>query len=325
MLYKSSKGDRVIAEMPLPYAANALAKLIRSEPTRQAEIDALQAHVDKLTAAAANDDNENPRVVIGGNNPPEPTPAVKVEGRTAVEAHVADLLTEATNWADGVALVDQSQADAVGRLHRMLQEAAALVDDTATKEKKPHNDAITEIAAWQNGFTAKGLKKTPDGKLTNAVVATGRLSAGWLTKLDEERRAREKVAADAALAAAAEAIALREEAKVSTDLSVMDRAEDAITAAKSLLREAEGVSKERVRSGGGDGFRAVGLRSIYAAHLNAEAGGWGAAYAHYKTNPQFMQEFHELIQRWADRDARSEATRARGVPGFTMVETKVAA
>lgn len=342
MLYKSSKGDREISEMPLPYATNALNKLLRSEPGRTAEIEALQAHVDKLSGEAAIDDGANPRVVIGGNSPPEAitgfdrfearakemteaAEAAKPQGRAAVETHVADLLTEATNWADGVALVDQSQADAVGRLHRMLQEAATLVDNEATKEKKPHNDAIAEIATWQNGYTAKGLKKTPDGKLTKAVLATGRLSAGWLSKLDDERRAREKVAADAALAAAAAAIALREEAKVSTNLEVMDRAEDAIAGAKALLREAEGVSKERVRSGGGEGFRAVGLRSVYSAHLDPDAGGWGAAYGHYKQYPQFMEEFHALIQRWADRDARMEATRAHGVPGFTFREEKVAA
>ena len=324
MLYKSSKGDREISEMPLPYAKNALGKLRREDPSRAAEIDALQAHVDKLTAEA--DEAEgNPRAVIGGNNPPEEAAPAKVEGRKAIETHVSDLLTEAANWGDGVAVADQAQADAVGKLHRMLQEAATLVDSEATKEKKPHNDAIAEIATWQNGYTAKGLKKTPDGKLTKAIGATGNLSSAWLRKLDADRQAREKIAADLAHKAAQEAIALREEAKTTTDIAVMDRAEDALAEARNLIGLATSIGKDRVRVGGGDGFRAITLRSTWAAHIDTKAGGWGAAYAHYKTDPDFMAEFHALIQRWADRDCRIEAARVRGIPGFNIVEEKVAA
>ena len=337
MLYKSSKGDREISEMPLPYAKNALGKLMREDPSRKAEIDALQDHVDKLTAEVEVTE-ANPRAMIGGNMPPEPiTGFDKFEaraaeiaattdgGRPAIDAHVDDLLTEAANWADGVAVADQAQADTVGRLHRMLQQAASLVDDAATKEKKPHNDALTEIGTWQNGYTAKGLKKTPDGKLTKAIGATGNLSSAWLRKLDTDRQSREKIAADLAHKAAQEAIALREEAKTTTDIAVMDRAEDALAEARSLIGLATSIGKDRVRVGGGDGFRAMTLRSTWTAHIDTKVGGWGAAYAHYKTDPDFMAEFHALIQRWADRDCRIEAARVRGIPGFNIVEEKVAA
>lgn len=320
MMYKSSKGEMDIATMPFPYAKNALAKLLRDEPSRVAEIEALEAHV-----AALDQDGEpaNPRAVIGANNPPEEIPVVAITGRAAIDAHVADLLTEAGNWADGVTLINQEQANSVGRLHRMLEQAKGLVDKSAADEKKPHNEALTEIGAWQNGFTAKGLKKTPDGSLTKALLATGNLSAAWLNKLDAERKAREEVVAEAARVAAREAITLHEEAKVTTDIEVMDRAEDALTEAKALLRQAENVSKERVSVGGGEGFKAVSLRSVWTAKATGEPGCWGLAYAHYKTNPEFMAEFHALIQRWADRDARVEATRVRGIPGFTITEQKV--
>lgn len=337
MMYKSSKGEVEIATMPFPYAKNALAKLLRDEPERAAEIEALEAHL-----AAFDQDGEpaNPRVAIGDNNPPEEIPATGFDkfeqrakgqeearvaalpkGRAAIETHVADLLTE----VQGCCLVIENgdQAGVVGRLHRQLQEAVALVDDAATVEKKPHNEALTEIGAWQNGFTAKGLKKTPDGSLTKALLATGNLSAAWLNKLDAERKAREEVVAEAARVAAREAISLHEEAKVTTDIEVMDRAEDALTEAKALLRQAENVSKERVSVGGGEGFKAVSLRSVWTAKATGEPGCWGLAYAHYKTNPEFMAEFHALIQRWADRDARVEATRVRGIPGFNIIEDKV--
>lgn len=318
MMYKSSKGEMDIATMPFPYAKNALAKLVRDEPSRVAEIEALEAHV-----AAFDQDGEpaNPRAAIGGNNPPEETPAVIVTGRTAIEAHVTDLLTE----VQGCCLIieNDDQAGVVGRLHRQLQEAVALVDDAAAVEKKPHNEALTEIGAWQNAFTAKRLKKTPDGSLTKALLATSNLSSTWLRKLDDDRKAREEVAAEAARKAAREAISLHAEAKVTTDIEVMDRAEDALTEAKALLRQAENVSKERVSVGGGDGYRAMSLRSVWTAKATGEPGCWGLAYAHYKTNPEFMAEFHALIQRWADRDARVEATRVRGIPGFNIIEDKV--
>lgn len=326
MLYKSSKGDKEIATMPLSYAKNALNKLLRTEPERTAEIEALQAHVDKLSAdaEAAALAGPTPReAVMGDNGPPEELPPPKMDGRTAIETHADDLLIEAANWGDGVAIENDGQAAAVGKLLRDLQAAGALVDENAAKEKKPLNESLTEISTWQNGYTAKGLKKTPDGKLTKAIAAMGRLSAAWLQKAENERKAREKVAADAALAAAQEAIALRTEAKETTDLSVMDRAEDALAGAKALLHQAEAVAKERVRVDAGEGFRAVTLRSVWSAQPTGEPGCWGLAYGHYKTNPEFMAEFHALIQRWADRDARTEATRVRGVPGFNFTEEKV--
>lgn len=331
MMYKSSKGEVAIDGMPLSYAKNALNKLRRTEPERTAEIEALDAHVSKLEAEAI-ERNTTPQpreAVIGDNGGPpveqEPAPVAAAGGRSAIEIHVADLLEQAKQWADGVAIETPGQADSVSKLHRMLQDAFALVNDTAADEKKPLNDALAEIAKWQNAYTARGLKKTPDGSLTKALLATGNLSAAWLRKKDEERKQREQEAAAAAAKAAQEAIALREEAKTSTDLEQMDKAEDALTAAKNLIRLAENVSKEKVQAGGGEGFRAVGLRSVWSAVPTGEPGAWGAAYAHYKSNPEFMAEFHALIQRWADRDARTEATRVRGIPGFHMHEEKVAA
>lgn len=323
MLYQSSKGAVEIDTMPLPYASNALAKLRRSEPNRTDEIDALQAHVDKLAADASNDD-ENPRAVIGGNNPPDDESVPVLDGRAAIEAHVGDLLAEAGNWADGVAITTSGQADDVGRLHRKLQQAVAAVDGEAAKEKKPHNDAVNEIAAWQNAFTAReGMKTIPAGSLTKAIKATGNLSAAWLRKLDDDKRAREKLAADAALAAAKEAAALREEANESSDLAVIDRAEDKLADALALIGAAKTVAKEKVQVGGGDGMRVMSLRSVWSAVIQDAPDAWARAYGHFKQDPEFRADFHALIQRWADRACRIEATRVRGVPGFNFIEEKV--
>lgn len=350
-IYKSSQGDKLIAEMPLSYAKNALNKLNRAkyDRSRQPEIDALQAHVDALEAAATdkalteagedrigfekfearakvlNEAAENAPAGLGHNNPPPDEPAPELEGREAIDIHVAGLIAETKHWADGVSIENQGQADSVGRLHRMLQQAGALVDNAAAEEKRPHNEAINEIAVWQNGYTAKGLKKTPDGSLTKAILATGNLSSAWLRKQDDERRAREQAAAEAARIAAQEAIAAREEAKTSTDLDAMDSAEDALAEAKALIREADGIAKERVRSGGGEGFRAMSLRSVWHAESTGEKLCWNAAFKHYLENPEFVVEFKALVQKWADRDALSEAARARGVPGFRFTEERKAA
>lgn len=336
-MYLSSKGAVPIATMPFPYATNALKKLNRESPERIEEIKALTEHIAKLEAEGP----DNSRAVVGDNQPPADTKtgfdrfedrakameagAPKISGREAIDAHVSDLLTEAVNWADGVAIENDGQAAEVGKLYRSLQQAADLVKDNAAAEKKPHNDAVTEIQSWNNSYVAKGLKGTPDGALTKAIAATGRLSTAWMTKQEDERKAREKIAADAALAAAKEAMALREEAKETTDIAVMDRAEDALAGAKALLRQADGVAKEKVWVDAGQGVRAVGLRSIWHADLVDGPNSWAQAYSHYKQNPEFMAEFHALIKRWADRDAKIEAHRFAGVPGFNFREEKVAA
>lgn len=320
MKYKSSKGEVEIATMPLSYARNAMNKLIRDEPERTEEIGALRAHVEALDAA---EPVANPNTGIGGNNPPPEAAMPKIDGRAAIETHVADLLTEASNWADGVAIESDGQASSVATLLRSLEQAAVLVNVSAATEKKPHNDAITEIGVWQNGFTAKGLKRTPDGSLTKAIAATSRLTAAWLTKKDDERLAREKEIADQALAAAQEAVAAREEAKETTDIAVMDRAEDALAGAEALLRQARNVAKEKPRLEAGEGQRAATLRTVWRAELVDAPNSWALAYGHYKQSAEFMSEFHALIRRWADRDARTEATRLRGVPGFKFVSERV--
>jgi hypothetical protein len=98
---------------------------------------------------------------IGDNGGPPLEEPAKLSGRNAVEVHVGDLLTEASNWADGVPLESQEQADQVAKLVRMLEQAGRQVDATADEEKRPHNDALTEIGNWRNAWTAKGSSGRP--------------------------------------------------------------------------------------------------------------------------------------------------------------------
>lgn len=314
--YHGSKGAVVIATMNGKHAAMAAAKLRREAPEREAEIAALDAQAEKMAAehdAAQNRPEENPRAVMGGNNPPPEEPAAPPAGRQPVEAHVDDLLTEAGNWADGVEITNQAQADEVARLRGELQKAAKLVDDTATEEKRPLNDAINEIGAWQNGYTAKGLRKTPDGKLTKALMATGNLLTNWLAALEREKRRREAEAAAAAAKAAAEALAAREEAKASTDLGAIDDADDKLATAEALIRQAKGVSREKVKAGGGEGMRAQALRS-YWTHQTTD---YRALLKHV------MDTAPDALRGMLDDYARAEVARGiRSLPGVEITEQR---
>lgn len=312
MMYQSSKGPVEISSMPLPYAKNALAKLRRSEPERAAEIEAIAAHVSALEAEAP-EDSENPRVAIGGNEPPAGE-EIKPEWE-AVKVHMDDLLIEAANWADGVKIASQDQADAVGTLRQRLQDAANLADRARVAEKEPLDTAISEIQDRYNTYIAP-LKNKKPGTVSKAITALGNLLGEWLRKLEDEKNERERKAREAAEQAQAEALAARQEAKQSDDLSKMDAADDLLAAAEEAARELRSVEREKVQAKGE--FRAVGLRSRWSAVLIAGEG--GKALMHYaKAKPERVKAF---LQQLADEDVRAGL---RSIPGFNVKEERLVA
>ncbi len=307
MLYQSSKGAVEISTMPLSYAKNALNKLHRGEPERTAEIAALDAHVSRLTAEAT-EQNLNPRAKIGDNNPP---PAAELKWE-AVKIHMDDLLTEAVNWADGVKIVSQDQADAVGKLRQLLQDAANLADRTRVVEKEPLDKAIAEIQDRYNEYIAP-LKNKKPGTVSKAVLVLGNLLSPWLTKLDDEKREREAKAREEADRAHEAAIAARQDAKQSDDLSVMDGADDLLAQAEEAAKALRSVEREKVQVAGE--FRAIGLRSVWHAQLREGEG--GKALVHYaKAQPDRVKAF---LQQLADEDVRRGV---RDIPGFTVSEER---
>ena len=312
--YNSSKGPMPIAEMPLRYAANALNKLRRDEPSRTEEIDALAAHVATLETIVENVARHDAESAPIGHNSPPPDEAPSLTGWEAVKANLDDLLVEAANWADGVAIVNQAQADVVARLKQDLQAGANAADAARVEEKRPLDEQIDAIQSRYNAYIAPLKNKVP-GKVSKAVAALNNALTAWLRKLDDEKRERERIAAAEAAKAAQEALAARAEAKQSTDLVAMDQADDLLAQAETLLKQAKGVHAEKVQAGAGEGYRAQSLRSHWVAEL-VEGQGVETLRWYLKVKPDRVRAF---LQSLADEDVRMGI---RSIPGVHIYDDK---
>lgn len=297
--------------MPFPYASNALKKLRREAPERTDEINALADHVAALEA----DETENPRAVIGGNMPPEETPATVTPATwTAIKAHMDDLLDLARS-VTGITIEDEAQAIQVGKIMRDLQDAANLADTARTTEKAPLDEAVKEIQDRYNAYIAPLKNKTP-GLVSKAVLALNNQSGAWLRKLDDERVERERLAKAAADKAAEEALAAHQAAKGSDDLDEIDAAEDLLAAAEQANRDLRQIEKSKTQVKGD--YRAISLRSVWRAERIEGEG--GKALSHYaKTQPARVIAF---IEELAAQDVKAGV---RSIPGFKIIEDRVAA
>lgn len=316
LTYQSSKGSKVIADMPLPYAQNALAKLMRErvDASRDAEIEAIAAHVARLSEEVAETpaelraeptdavaDEPNPRAVVGGNSPPEATPF------EAIKVNIEDLLIEAHNWADGTEVTTQAQVDEAGRLISDLELAARAAEAQRVVEKKPLDDKIAEIQARYNVYIADRKNKVP-GKVWKAIDALKATVKPYLDKLEQERLAKAEEARKAATAAAEEA-AKAAQAALASDLAAQEAAETKIAEAKAMESAAKSLETARVQLHGGD--RAKGLRKTWTPVLADPK----AALVHYIN--QRPEDVKAVLLAWAKTDV---ANGARKLPGFDVVE-----
>jgi hypothetical protein len=311
MMYQSSKGAVDIATMPFPYASNALKKLQREAPERKEEIDAIAKHIAALEA----NEDENPRVAIGDNNPPEETPAVPTAATwNAVKIHMDDLL-DLVRGVTGVGIEDQTQADHVGKLLRDLQEAAKLADQTRATEKAPLDEAVKVIQDRYNEYIAPMKNKTP-GLVSKAEQALKNQIGAWLKKQDDARIEREKIARDSADKADQAARAAHDAAKTSDDLEEIDAAEDLLAAAEQANRDLRQIEKSKTQVKGD--YRAIGLRSVWRAE-RIEGEGIKALVHYAKAQPMRVIAF---IEQMAAEDVKAGV---RSIPGFNIIEDKVAA
>lgn len=240
--------------------------------------------------------DSNPRAVIGGNNPPEPTPFDQAE------AEILMLFDQAKGFLDGEPIANQAQADDVGRLDAMIMKARKVADTQRAEEKKPYDDAAKAVQEkWKPLLTRCDLARD----------ACKQALTPYLRKLDEEKRAREEEARREAERVRREA----EEAMRSAhryDLEAREAAEAKLREADEAEKAARRAEKDKAHVAGGS--RAKGLRTVYRAEITGTS-----EFARYlwANHPADMRDF-------LDKMAAILVSRGlRAIPGVTVHEEKV--
>ncbi|PDS97543.1 hypothetical protein CO659_12845 [Rhizobium sp. S9] len=228
---------------------------------------------------------------IGHNQPPSATIFQEIE----------DLFDEAKNWADGEPITSPEMHDAIDNLRTQIHEAGKRADALRVEEKKPLDDQVKAIQDKYNPYI-----QPKRGKVDMAKSALDALLTPWRTRVAAEKAAE---AARVAEAAAAAKRAADEAIRASSgNLAAREEAEEQLAEARRLERGA-GRAWKAATTG-------TGLRTVWTATLvDAEAGlDWA-----YTKDPA---RFTELVQAMANEAVRAGV---REVPGFAVVESKVAA
>lgn len=248
---------------------------------------------------------ENPRAVIGANNPPEDI--VEVAEPTPFElstSEAEDLFLEATNWCDGAAIETAEQAEALGRLRAGIKAAIKRADDRRREEARPHDEAKATIQARYNALI--GDNKTTKGKLILADEACQRALSPWLRKVEEEKQRK----AEEARRAAEEAVRAAQEAfrKAEVDdLAARAEAEALAAKAKAASRDANRADKAAVTK--------TGLRTVVEAEIVDLR-----AFAEWA----WRHDGAALETHFRARAAALAAEGRRDLPGVTITEKREA-
>lgn len=245
---------------------------------------------------------ENPRAVIGGNNPP-------MTAYDAVKANIDDLYDEAKQWLDGTPIETQEQADAVNTLKASIKDAIKAAEAARVKEIEPHKAKVDEIQGRYNELI--GSNKSVTGIAIKAEQACNDALRPYLVALQKKQEEEARAAREEAARKQAEAMeAMRQ--RDAANLAQREEAERLVKEAKAAedaARKAENVKAHAK----GDG-RATGLRTVYRAVItdNKEA----AAWVWVERNAELMA----FVQEQADKAVRSGA---RSIRGFNVIEEKV--
>lgn len=221
---------------------------------------------------------------IGGNNPP---------ADATFSLHIDDLFSLLSDTLSGGAVDSDEKEAAIDALMDEFRKAAKDADKARATEKKPHDDAAKAVQEKWKPIIAKADRGTVACKdaLTPYRVEKQRIADEAARKAREEAEAKQKAAQEA----------LRQ----SDDLEAKFQAEQELEQAKKLAAVANKIDRAP-----------TGLRTHWEAELTDK----GAALRHYlKTQPD---EFSDLIQTLADRDARGARP---PVPGVLFREVKKAA
>lgn len=202
-----------------------------------------------ITAFAA---DERP-ITAAHNQPPEPTPF------DLSKTEIDDLAEEARNWLDGAGVNSEADADGVSKLIDKLRKAISTADERRKTEKKPHDDAISEIQGRYNALI--GETKAVTGTAILAIDVAKKALAPWLAKVEAAQRAAAEAARIAAEEAQAAAIEAMRASRASADLAAREAAEALAQQAKAADRIA--TKAENVKAHAKGGTRAIGLRTVW--------------------------------------------------------------
>lgn len=207
--------------------------------------------------------------------------------------HIDDLFALLSDTLSGGAVDSDEKEAAIDALLDDFRKAAKDADKARAAEKKPHDDAGKAVQEKWKPIVAKADRGADACKeaLTPYRIEKQRIADEAARKAREEAEAKQKAAQEA----------LRQ----SEDLEAKFQAEQELEQAKKLTAVANRIDRAP-----------TGLRT----HWEAEVTDFGAALRHYlKAQPD---EFVDLIQTLADRDARGAR---QPVPGVLFHERKKAA
>lgn len=242
---------------------------------------------------------ENPRAVIGDNQPPEPTP---FEG---VEKQISAYYDQIAMYLDGEPITSDGMAEDVAALKRLMGEQATIAEKMRVAEKEPYLVAGREIDARY---------KVLSDKAKLAIATCNKVETPWL---DAKEAAIEKAAriareeAAQALAAATAAIQSRDHTNLESVAQAEQLLKDAKQAEKAAMRLEKTTAKITNQAG-----RASRLRTYYVHELADPLAFGKYAWTNYRV------EYTEFLDTLAKRLVGSGK---RDLPGVTVTEERRAA
>jgi hypothetical protein len=250
--------------------------------------------------------NDDAPIGIGHNGPPPDAPTPFDVAAKAVH----DIYDETVLWLDGQKITTKELADGVANLLGEIRKAEQLADATRKLEKAPLDAAIAEIQARYAPLI--GNTKSGKGLTLVAMDACRKALQPWLDAEDQRLRDEAQAKREAAIEAAAAAeAALREAAP---DNLAERGAAEALYSQSQRAQTAANVASRATAKAGSVG-RATALRRTYVVSIDnaVEAARWGWA--------SHRDEMLAFLLALAERDQRAGA---QSIPGFVIVEQKVA-
>ena len=249
-------------------------------------------------------DGNNPRAVIGGNNPP-PDPF------DALTLHAADLRIEVGNYCDGAKIETAGQAADVDRLISDVKAALDAVAEARETEIKPLTDQVTTIR--EKWYPLDGTTKKVTGSLVAMKTALLAVKSDW-GRREDARIAKETAEARKAAEEAAQRArdALRQ---AEGNLDATEEAEALVRDARTAQSDVRQIEQTAVK-----GMRDNYVWKGFEARVEQPDGSaitGETAFLRYLWNTRLPDLLEAGLSLVAD-----DIRRGRTVPGLTIVNER---